>query len=113
MRILPVIALLLLVIPHLYAQDLIDKAKDAFKIGDYSGAAKYYEEAWGTQPGPSRSYTLARAYSLAGEADKALDYLEKACSSNSGKNYRVKASLREPDLAFVRDSDRYWAIIQR
>ena len=59
---------------------------------------------------PIDLYNLACGYALLGQADKALDYLDRAVAAGYGEKRRIAA---DDDLVSLRDLDRYRKILEK
>jgi len=112
--------------PHLYRSELdvlTGNFTDAIKemktwqpelqgafSADAQGYAKMMQAAMGSDPENSGAADVAIAFAIAGDREKAFDYLEK---SVSGKDPELINSIRNPAFDSVKSDPRYLALLHR
>jgi tetratricopeptide (TPR) repeat protein len=78
-------------------------------IGDAEGPARYAAEARRLLK-PDDHYNLACMESVFGDSEAALAHLAQALKQAPGLRAWAR---RDPDLAFIRDDPRFWALVGR
>jgi tetratricopeptide (TPR) repeat protein len=86
-------------------------ATDHARLGDRDKALSCVDRAVSLDPDDGAVlYGIACVYGLLGEQDKALDALERGIQAGFG---RREWAERDPDLASLHDSARFWKLLDR
>jgi beta-lactamase regulating signal transducer with metallopeptidase domain/tetratricopeptide (TPR) repeat protein len=97
--------------PSTSGEDLYDTGMELHRAGRYDAAAKAWQAAAakGYRPGTS-AYNVACAYSLAGDTDRALQFLRKGVEE--GFDGVDSIARQDEDLDNIRTDPRFPAILQ-
>lgn len=91
-------------------QKLATQAQQAFQSKNYPEAIRLMEQVLAKTPHPLLEYNLACAYALTSNTTNALTHLDKAVSLGMNNVTHIE---NDPDLASVRRSPQFAAIIQK
>lgn len=91
--------------------DMLKKADLLYKEGGYREAAELYEKAFEIKsPDGKALYNVACYWNLAGDREKALEYLER---SRKLQGLNLNHISRDPDLESLRDDPRFRKLMLR